>query len=220
MPIINRRKPPASSPSAHPPPPPPIPEPEPRTPQGSGNGDRDRDGGGRGPGGGRLIAGGAALVAGVAIAFLLPSLSWPVMTSGSGSRVDVVHEVERFARVSAMAVLARREHEMNFVSLTEAERAGGETTVAALQIIVDKNRDDLARLKAELAAMLAALHDVAVADPERVTRAFDAAAAAADARSDADVAALIRLGGRAVVAGVPDGMEPEGHFASAIERTF
>ena len=102
---------------------------------------------------------------------LLPVAVYFVLTALSGAKqqdsheivqqsIDVVPDVNIYEKTASLASLARKEFELNFVALTEAQKDPDSVTYTSLEIILDKNRKDLAKYKEQLVEILLIIYDL------------------------------------------------------------
>lgn len=128
---------------------------------------------------------------------------------------DIAIDVERYTKVSSLASLSEQEYQANFVALQEAEKVENTQTYAALEIIVNKNRQDLAEHKKKLVEVLLDMSELAAQRPELVVDQFDKAIADAERKNSVESVRLLRLG-RKILEGTPT----EGDRTSYLEKAL
>lgn len=85
-------------------------------------------------------------------------------------------DLAKLVKTASLFDLAKREFEVNFVSLNEARTANSSAEIlGALEIILDKNRKERGQFADQLAASLVEIHSVYQSNPAGVRAAFETA---------------------------------------------
>lgn len=130
---------------------------------------------------------------------------------------EVVQEINRFAKLGGMMSLTEKEIEVNTVTIIEAENAGSTVTMNAVEIILNKNKQELNELREKAIATLAALYNFSLQNQEQTEAIFNEQIDIAQAEEKALRAALLQTALDAV-SSVPPIVAPEQHFRGMIEE--
>ena len=128
---------------------------------------------------------------------------------------DIAIDIERYSKVSSLASLSEQEYQANFVALQEAQKVENTQTYAALEIIVNKNRQDLAKHKEKLIEILLDMSEIAVKQPDSVMAQFNRAIAEAEQRDSVESVRLLKLG-RKIMEGTPVEGDRSGYLEKAL----
>lgn len=129
---------------------------------------------------------------------------------------EVVQEIDRFAKLGGMISLTEKEIEVNTVTIIEAENAGSAVTMNAVEIILNKNKQDLKELREKAIATLAALYDFSQQNQEQTEAIFNEQIDIAQGEEKVLRAELLQTAFDAV-SSVPPIVAPEQHFKGMIE---
>ncbi|MEM8948771.1 MAG: hypothetical protein AAGC99_05505 [Pseudomonadota bacterium] len=133
--------------------------------------------------------------------------------------VDIALSIQRFKKVSSMTSLTKEIYESNFVALDEASKRPNTTTYTALEIIVNKNRQDLASHSDKLIEILRELSEMSESMPEVVEAEFDAAIVGAEQSDSTEAARLLKLGQK-IIRHAPSEGDRTGYLQNAINNTL
>jgi len=130
--------------------------------------------------------------------------------------VDISLNLERLVKLGSLASLSRKEFEVNVVSLQEAEKNGSSTVFSALEIVVNKKRQELAQYKEKLIALLMELNEVYTKHSSAVVTQFNKAIAAATTRDSAETSRILKMGIK-ILEGAPSKGELADYMKEALE---
>lgn len=85
---------------------------------------------------------------------------------------QVKQEIDRFAKLGGMISLTEKEIEVNTVTLIEAENAGSSVTMNAVEVILNKKKQELNELRDKAVATLMALYDFYQKNEEQTSNIF------------------------------------------------
>jgi hypothetical protein len=138
-------------------------------------------------------------------------------TTAVSQNIDL--DIQRLQKLAAIAALTQKEYEMNTVSRAEAEASAEAMTLAALDAILDKNRQQLGEAKAQMVALLVGLHLAHEKSPKQVQARFAAAIDALEKKNSPEVLKTLRLSAQAIE-GVPDGTPAEKYLSQALDNNL
>lgn len=142
------------------------------------------------------------------------SSSEPATTTAS---VDISTSLEQLVKIGSLASLSKKEFEQNYVSLVEAEKLGSQSVISALEIVINKNRQDMANYKEKLIALLLELNDIYIQDSQGTAAQIHMAIAVAEDKSSAESARILELGLQALE-GAPAQGDLSEYMTAAIEN--
>lgn len=118
--------------------------------------------------------------------------------------IDISDDLNRLVKIGSLYSLAKKEYEINFVSLVEAQEQNKSTaTIAALEIIINKKKQEIERYKQKLIAFLLEMSAVYKKQPDSFAFQFNKAIAEAEAQESSEKARLIKSGLN-ILEGLPD----------------
>ena len=140
-------------------------------------------------------------------------------TSYSSSELDpaeVVLEIDRFAKLGGMISLTKQEIEVNTITLIEAEESGSSVTMNAIEIIINKKKQELKELQDKAVATLGTLYNFSLQNQEQTEAIFTEQIKQAEKEEKASRAKILQIALDAVNSVQPIG-SPEQHFRGMIE---
>ncbi|MBL3529205.1 MAG: hypothetical protein JMN27_16445 [gamma proteobacterium endosymbiont of Lamellibrachia anaximandri] len=132
------------------------------------------------------------------------------------AEVDISMNLERLVKIGSLTSLSKKEFEVNVLSLIEAEKIGGAAVLSALEIVVNKKRQDLVKYKDKLIALLMELNHVYSEHSDSVEAQFNKAIAAAEGRDSSETVRLLKMGLK-VLEGSPRDADIREYMKVAIE---
>lgn len=97
------------------------------------------------------------------------------LNSGRPVELDsgqIMQEIDKFAKLGGMISLTEKEIEVNTVTLIEAENVGSSVTLNAVEVILNKKKQELNELRGKAVAALMALYEFSQKDQEQTTKIF------------------------------------------------
>lgn len=125
--------------------------------------------------------------------------------------------IHRFAKLASIASLSRKEFEVNFVSLDEARRAGNPQIIAALEIIIQKKRQEFTESKEKMIESLMELNLLRQSQPSTVDGLVQAAISEAKSREESETARILESL-TSMLENVPVSAPAKQYFSDAIEN--
>lgn len=125
--------------------------------------------------------------------------------------------IHRFAKLASIASLSRKEFEVNFVSLDEARRAGNPQIIAALEIVLQKKRQELTESKEKMIESLMELNLLRQSEPSTVDGLIQAAISEAKSREESETVRILELL-TSMLENVPVSAPAKKYFSDLIEN--
>jgi hypothetical protein len=125
--------------------------------------------------------------------------------------------IHRFAKLASIASLSRKEFDVNFVSLDEATRAGNPQIIAALEIVIQKKRQELTESKKNMIESLMELNMLRQAQPSTVDGLIQTTISEAKSREENETARLLEPL-TAMLENAPASPSAKKYFSDAIEN--
>lgn len=132
-------------------------------------------------------------------------------------QVDISTSLEQLLKIGSLASLSKKEFEQNYVSLVEAEKLGSQSVISALEIIINKNRQDMASYKEKLVALLLELNDIYIQDTQGATAQMHMAIATAEDNNSLESVRILKLSLQALE-GAPSQGDLGEYMTAAIEN--
>lgn len=130
---------------------------------------------------------------------------------------DITNNLDVYEKVSSLTSLTKRELEANTVALIETKQTPDSSVlISALEVIVGKNRQDLASYKERLIEILLELHGFNTLNAASVKEQITARSVDAGLRESKESVRLLTLLDK-ILEGVPEGTELEEYFKVAID---
>lgn len=133
------------------------------------------------------------------------------------AKIDISLNLERLVKIASLASLSKKEFEVNAVSLQELGDNANGSVRSALEIVVNKKRQDLVKYKEKLIDLLLELNDVHVKHAGSVSNQFNKAIAGALTKDSDETVRLLKMGLK-ILQGMPStGTNIQIYMKSAID---